>query len=118
MPQFDRLGNDMSDDIADALADEEAKADVAHSALMKELVEAVKNHAKANYSKGGWDMVVECYEDSEIEEEIAGCRTKEEAIARLAEVADCYHDRRQDVWAAGGLDENGRLPLTDGDIDY
>lgn len=110
MPQFDRLGNDMSDDIADALAEEQDKADVAHQALMKVLVQAVKDHAKAHYEEGGWDMVVECYEDTEIEEEVAGCTTPEQAIARLAEVAGIYHDRRLDAWHAGGLDDNGREP--------
>lgn len=110
MPQFDRLGNDMSDDVADALADEADKADKAHEDRTAALVAAVKKHAEANYNQGGWDMVVECYEDSEIAEEIAGCTTEEEAIARLAEVAGIYHDRRLDAWLAGGLDENGREP--------
>ena len=110
MPQFDRLGNDMSDDIADGVAEEQEKADVAHEALMKVLVQAVKDHAKAHYEEGGWDMVVECMEDADIREDIAGCTTPEEAIARVGEVAGIYHDRRLDAWHAGGLDDNGRLP--------
>lgn len=104
MPQFDRLGNDMSDDIADAVAEEQEKADVAYEARMKEMVEAVKNHAKANYERDGWDMVVECYEDTEIEEEIAGCATVEEAIARLGEIASVWDDRRKDAQAEAGYD--------------
>lgn len=78
------------------------------------LVQAVKDHAKAHYEEGGWDMVVECYEDREIAEAIEGCTTKEEAIARLGEIAGIYHDRRKGAWADGGLDENGREPTTFG----
>lgn len=78
------------------------------------LVQAVKDHAKAHYEEGGWDMVVECYEDSEIAEAIEGCTTKEEAIARLGEIAGIYHDRRKGAWADGGLDEHGREPTSFG----
>lgn len=110
MPQFNRLGGDMDEANAECAAMDEEDADRAHETLMTSLVEAVKNHAKSHYNEGGWDMVVECYEDTEIREEIAGCTTPEQAIARLAEVAHIYHDRRLDAWLAGGLDENGRLP--------
>ena len=33
----------------------------------QELVQAVRAHAIANYNKGGWDFLVECWEDSDIE---------------------------------------------------
>tara|TARA_Y100001951_G_scaffold32163_2_gene25291 strand:- start:475 stop:726 length:252 start_codon:yes stop_codon:yes gene_type:complete len=39
---------------------------------IKELVAAVRAHAVANYNKGGWDFVVECWSDKEIEETIRG----------------------------------------------
>lgn len=110
MPQFNRLGGDMDEANAECAAMDEEDADRAHETLMTSLVEAVKNHAKANYESGGWDMVVECMEDADIREDIAGCTTPEEAIAKVGEVAGIYHDRRLDAWHAGGLDDNGRLP--------
>jgi|ETNvirome_6_1000_1030641.scaffolds.fasta_scaffold10799_2 hypothetical protein len=39
---------------------------------IKELVDAVRAHAYKNYDKDGWDFVVECWSDKEIEEKILG----------------------------------------------
>lgn len=66
---------------------------------MKDIIAAVKAHAEANYSKGGWDIVVECYEDSEIAEAIEGCTTAEEAIARLGKIVGWRNDYRKDIQA-------------------
>lgn len=66
---------------------------------MKVMVAAVKKHAKANYNEGGWDSVVEAYEDNEIAEAIAGCKTSAEAIAKMAEIVGTWDDRRQDIQA-------------------
>jgi hypothetical protein len=63
----------------------------AHRALKKELaweklflVQAVKLHAQANYEVGGWDYVVEAYEDYEIASVIRWCETEKGAIAKMA----------------------------------
>jgi len=45
----------------------------------QELVAAVRAHAAANYNKGGWDFVVECWSDKEIEETIRGTSVFDEA---------------------------------------
>ena len=49
-----------------------------------DLVAAVKAHALANYEKGGWDYVVECYSDDDIKEVIGGARTPAGAIKKMA----------------------------------
>lgn len=70
-------------------------------------------HAESHYNEGGWDVVVECYDKCDIVEIITEGgipETEEEAIRRVGEVVGTYHDVRQDVWHAGGLDDNGRLP--------
>lgn len=64
---------------------------------MKELIEAVKEHARLNYGTDGWDYIVECYEDSEIRDLIEGCETVEEAIAAAGEIMEIKNERREDI---------------------
>ena len=118
MPHFNRLGGDMDDANAECAAMDAEDADRAYEALMLELVAAVKNHAKTHYESDGWDMVVECMEDAEIREEIAGCTTPEQAIAKVGEGASLWHERRQEAWAEGGLDHNGCEPEEVADISH
>lgn len=33
---------------------------------MDEMVQGVKDHALAHYDEGGWDVIVECYDDEQI----------------------------------------------------
>lgn len=67
----------------------------------QELIDAVKAHALANYETGGWDFVVECWDDAEIAEALAeaGAATEAEAIAAVAETAGLLDERRQEVRA-------------------
>lgn len=64
---------------------------------MTSLVEAVKAHAKAHYEDGGWDVIVECWEDADIEKVIAGARTERGAIRKVAVVVSVYADRQADA---------------------
>jgi len=66
---------------------------------MKDIIAAVKAHAKANYNKGGWDIVVEAYEDSEIAEAIEGCSTAEQAIAKMGKIVGVRAAYREDIQA-------------------
>lgn len=63
---------------------------------MDEMVAAVWVHAKANYNEGGWDMVVECYDDDDVRETIKvyEATTVDAAIAAQKEVCDVWHGRR------------------------
>ena len=45
-----------------------------------EFIKAVKAYALQHYNRGGWDYVVECYSDSEIEDIIKTARTVAGAI--------------------------------------
>ena len=76
------------------------------------LIEAVKAHALANYTTGGWDYVVECLEDSDIAEEIAGATNEAEAIAAMGETVALLHDVSEDVRGAGDCGEfpRGEFP--------
>jgi len=66
---------------------------------MQDLVKAVRDHAIANYNQDGWDYVVECWEDSDILEEIGNARTPESAIRRVRKVARLLDERRREVCA-------------------
>lgn len=65
---------------------------------------AVKAHAIEHYNEGGWDILVEAYEDEEILEIVAdnGARTVEAAIAYMGAVVGSIADYRSDIIAAGG----------------
>lgn len=61
------------------------------------MVDIVKIHAKANYDKDGWDIVVESYEDSEIAYVIRDCRSNEAAIRKMHSIVKLLDERRQGV---------------------
>lgn len=64
---------------------------------MDALVAAVRAHAEAHYQDGGWDVIVECWEDSDIVEEIGRARTAKGAIAKVAGIVSVYADREADA---------------------
>ena len=67
---------------------------------MSELVAAVKAHAYSNYNKDGWDYLVECWSDSEIEEELGdGSMSVDRAIAKIGKILKIHDDQRKDAQA-------------------
>lgn len=66
---------------------------------MKDLVAAVKAHAAANYNKGGWDIIVECWDDADIEEKIVGCQKPAGAIKKVGQYAKAMGGYRAEVQA-------------------
>ena len=63
-----------------------------------EMVAAVKAHAMANYSKG-WDVVIECYTDSAIREEVMRCTSITDAIRKMRQGVDIHEGQRREVVA-------------------
>lgn len=63
------------------------------------LVERVRDHALERYNDGGWDVIVECWEDQQIADRIraAGACTVPEAIAAFAPLVDVWADRQADA---------------------
>jgi hypothetical protein len=51
---------------------------------LDELEEAVRNHALANYTTGGWDILVEATTEDELIEIIRGARSEAGAIRKAA----------------------------------
>ena len=70
-------------------------------ATMQEMIEAVKSYARSHYNEGGWDSIVECYEDSELAQEIekGKCSSIEEAIAYVGKGCNIWDDYRRDIEA-------------------
>ena len=65
----------------------------------EELVAAVRKYAQENYETGGWDSIVECYDDADIIRDMGAAATAEEAIRNVGRLADIWDDRRQDIQA-------------------
>jgi hypothetical protein len=64
------------------------------------LVGAVKSHARRNYTKGGWDYVVECWSDEEIAKAVEGCTTRQGAIRKVGEQVKTMDEVRRDIQGA------------------
>ena len=75
---------------------------------MSELLAEVKDHAAKNYENGGWDIVVECYDDDAIKGILKGSRaegtsrvrTPKSAIKRVAGVVGVVDSVRSDIQSA------------------
>lgn len=50
-----------------------------------DLVAVVRAYAQEHYDEGGWDFVVETWQDEDIVEVIGDAKTPAEAIARVAD---------------------------------
>lgn len=68
----------------------------------EEILQAVKTYAQEHYNDGGWDVIVECYEDSDLThllEDGQGDRptTPEQAIERAWVYVGIWADRQADA---------------------
>lgn len=61
-----------------------------------DIIAQVKAHALDNYSNGGWDVVVECWTDTDIRLRIGNATTLERALERMSEIVDVYAEREAD----------------------
>ncbi len=68
---------------------------------MAALVAAVKEYANDHYDEDGWDFIVECYGDAELEELLGGARSVKTAIAKCHKTAKTQGDHRTEIQASG-----------------
>lgn len=63
------------------------------------LVEHVKEWANAHYEEGGWDVVSECWGDSDILKHLVSnnIRTKEQAIKSFEPLVAVWSERQADA---------------------
>lgn len=66
---------------------------------MRQLIDAVKKHAEDHYNDGGWDVIVECWTESDIADYLKKNKVKDanQAIAAVKEIVDVYADRQADA---------------------
>ena len=64
---------------------------------MQGWVRLVRNHASKHYERGGWDYVVEAWEDSDVAAAIGRATTIRGAIRNVGRRVRILNDRRQDV---------------------
>jgi len=69
---------------------------------MADLIEAVREYALIHYNKDGWDFLVECWDDEDIEEQIEGARTPAGAIKNCRLTCKALNEQRQEARGAGG----------------
>jgi len=65
--------------------------------MKSNLVQAVRDYANANYNKGGWDIIVECWSDKDIENEIGSVKTVSGAIRKVRRVVRVIGDYRSEI---------------------
>jgi hypothetical protein len=60
----------------------------------KDLVKAVKAHAKKFAHQNGWDIIVELWSDADIEKVVTGLSSKRAAIQKMRDVAKALDKKR------------------------
>jgi len=64
---------------------------------MESLVRAVREYAQANYNKDGWDVLVECWDDSDIAREIGTAKTATAAIKACRRAVKGMDEYRSEI---------------------
>ena len=66
---------------------------------LDKLAEIVKAHALEHYEDGGWDVIMECWTNKEIQEHLeeAKATTPEEAIKAFQWLVNVYAERQADA---------------------
>jgi hypothetical protein len=80
------------------------------NANRQQLISQVRAYAEAHYADG-WDVVVECYEDADIDAQIGRARSLNGAIRAFADLVSIWDERQADArhhreQAAGSCDDN------------
>ncbi len=65
------------------------------------LVKFIRDHALRHYAEGGWDYLVECWDDAAILGEVKNCRSADAAIRKLRKTLKAMDDHRNEIVATG-----------------
>jgi hypothetical protein len=85
-----------ADDLAAQAADQ---ATPTWSKARQALIDGVKAYAQAHYTDGGWDVIVECWDDAQIYEATKTSRTINGAVTNstLSACVDVWADQQADA---------------------
>lgn len=64
---------------------------------MEALIKAVREYAQAHYNESGWDFIVECWDDADIQETIGEATTPAQAIQRIAKQVKMVNEYRNEI---------------------
>jgi len=66
---------------------------------MEEIIKFIKQYAQDHYNDGGWDVIVECWSDSDIRYQLNLCKitTKVEALKYFNRLASVWADQQADA---------------------
>jgi hypothetical protein len=73
---------------------------------MEEIIKALRAHAETHYNEDGWDYLVECFTDEEIEKILV-----EDNVTTLAQAIEAFdflkvrNEQREDARVAGGVED-------------
>lgn len=70
--------------------------------MNKQMIAAVRKHALENYNEGGWDFVVEAFDDVDLWRVISECATVDAAIRETRSFVKQLNDYRRDIVAEAG----------------
>lgn len=62
-----------------------------------EIIKDVREHAWKNYEGGGWDILVECWSDEDILQNMGNATTARDAIWAIAKVLQTLDEHRQEI---------------------
>lgn len=67
--------------------------------MTETLIEFIKSTAEQNYEEGGWDVVVECWDDNRIDDYLTevGATTHEQALEAFENLVGVWADRQADA---------------------
>ena len=63
----------------------------------QQLVQDVKAFALDHYNDGGWDVIVECWSDAEIADQIGKATTFKGALKKFEFMVDVWSDQQADA---------------------
>ena len=64
---------------------------------MESWIDRIRKHAMIHYTEDGWDILIECWDDSYINEHFRGCKTYEEAVIAISNVLITMDGWRSEV---------------------
>ena len=66
---------------------------------MENIIEYIKQYALEHYDDGGWDVIVECWSNKDIENHLTLCKatTKEKSLKDFQSIASIWADQQADA---------------------
>jgi hypothetical protein len=63
----------------------------------KSIVAFIRGYARDHYNEGGWDILVECWEDADIVKFMGDAKSIDEALRQITPILKANDDYRSDI---------------------